>query len=74
MFFGGLTMPFQSQRAVLEFTHEARILLQTISRSRSEPLHRVERAKMMLSYASGETISSIARSLQTNRPKVERCY
>ncbi len=73
MFFGGLTMPFQSQRAVLEFTHEARTLLQTISRSRSEPLHRVERAKMMLSYASGETISSIARALQTNRPKVERC-
>ena len=32
MFFGGLTMPFQSQRAVLEFTHEARTLLQTISR------------------------------------------
>jgi transposase len=28
---------------------------------------------MMLSYATGETISAIARSLQTNRPKVERC-
>ncbi len=28
---------------------------------------------MMLAYANGETVSSIARRLRTNRPKVERC-
>lgn len=28
---------------------------------------------MLLAYASGATIGSIARSLGTNRPKVERC-
>lgn len=66
-------MPFQSQRALLAFDEDTRAILDTISRSRSEPLHRVERAKMMLAYADGETISAIARSLHTNRPKVQRC-
>lgn len=66
-------MPFQSHRAALELSDEVRVTLESISRSRSEPAHRVERAKMMLSYAAGATISSIARALHTNRPKVERC-
>ena len=66
-------MPFQSRRARLSLNDETRAALESISRSRSEPAHRVERAKMMLSYAAGSTISSIARSLHTNRPKVERC-
>jgi len=66
-------MPFQSQRATLDLSDDTRATLELISRSRSEPVHRVERAKMMLSYAAGSTISSIARSLNTHRPKVERC-
>lgn len=66
-------MPFQSQRAALELSDETRARLESISRSRSEAVHRVERAQMMLSYADGSTLSSIARSLHTNRPKVERC-
>jgi len=32
----------------------------------------VERAKMLLAYADGQTISAIARKVGTNRPKVER--
>lgn len=66
-------MPFQSQRAALDLSDETRAQLESISRSRSEAAHRVERARMMLSYAAGSTISSIARALNTNRPKVERC-
>lgn len=66
-------MPFQSQRATLELSDEARATLESISRSRSEAVHQVERAKIMLRYAAGATISSIARALHTNRPKVERC-
>lgn len=66
-------MPFQNRRAALELSDETQAALEAISRSRSEPLHRVERAKIMLDYASGVTISAIARALDTNRPKIERC-
>jgi transposase len=48
-------------------------LLAQISRSRTEPRQRVERAQMLLQYARGETVSAIARLLRTNRPRVERC-
>ena len=33
----------------------------------------IERAKMILEYSKGVTISAIARQLSTNRPKAERC-
>ena len=66
-------MPFQRQRPRLVLTQDNRTVLETLSRSRSEPAHRVERAKMLLGYAEGATISSIARELSTHRPKVERC-
>ena len=66
-------MPFTSQKAKLELSEDEAELLSRISRSRTEPFHRVERARMLLAYAEGETISAIARELDTNRPKVERC-
>ena len=66
-------MPFQSRRAPLELAADIRATLETISRSRSEPVHRVTRATMLLAYASGATISSIARSLGADRQKVGRC-
>ena len=47
--------------------------LERIVRSRSEAVQRVERAKILLRYAGGGTVSGIARELETNRPKVERC-
>jgi transposase len=47
--------------------------LAEISRSRTEPRQRVERAGMLLKYAHGETVSAIARNMRTNRPRVERC-
>jgi len=47
--------------------------LEQISRARTEPNHRVERARMMLAYAAGESVSAVARALGTNRPRVERC-
>ena len=65
-------MPFRSQKAPLVLTPEMRNRLTAFSNSRSEPAHRVERAKVLLAYAAGDSISTIARRLQTNRPKVER--
>jgi len=66
-------MPFQSRRAPLKLDGGTRVKLEQISRSRTEPHHRVQRASMMLEYASGESVSGIARALTTNRPRVERC-
>jgi transposase/plasmid stabilization system protein ParE len=47
--------------------------LTALSNARTEPAGRVQRAQMLLGYAANESISSIARRLRTNRPKVERC-
>jgi len=66
-------MPFKSQRAPLMLNEETKAALEQIGRSRTEPNHRVERARMLLAYAAGESVSAVARALGTNRPRVERC-
>jgi len=66
-------MPFQSRRAPLVLTEETRRQLDLIGRSRTEPRHRVDRARMLLKYAAGESVSAVARALGTNRPRIERC-
>jgi transposase len=65
-------MPFVSQRPKLKLTEEDRTWLQRLSQSRSEAAGRVQRAKILLRYHSGETVSAIAAALRTNRPRVER--
>ena len=66
-------MPFQKRRADLRLSPDHRAQLEAIRQSRSEPLPRVERARILLLYAQGTSVSAIARVLQTNRPKIERC-
>src|SRR6266704_3506307 len=48
-------------------------MLTALAQSRSEPAGRVHRASILLRYHAGHTVSEIARSLATNRPRVERC-
>ena len=66
-------MPFTSRRAPLNLSPEVTAKLETIRGARTAPAQRVERARILLAYASGATVSAIARALRTNRPKVERC-
>lgn len=66
-------MPFTSKKAKLVMTLELKNELSMLSRSRTEPAQRVERAGMLLAYEAGKSISSIALIFKTNRPKVERC-
>ena len=61
------------KRAILLLDKDIRDRLAKVANSRTEPASSVERAQILLGYAGGESITSIARSLQTNRPKVERC-
>jgi transposase len=65
-------MPFKRQRAELVLDEETRADLRALTVSYTAPVAHVERAKILLSYAGGESVSSIARRLETNRPKVER--
>jgi len=66
-------MPFRSQRAKLVLSVDIQQRLTTLASSRTEPAQRVQRARILLAYALGETISAIARQLRTHRPKIERC-
>ncbi len=66
-------MPFVSKKAKLTMSPDVKNELATLSRSRTEPAQRVERAKVLLAYEAGKSISAIARMFKTNRPKVERC-
>ena len=66
-------MPFQRKRPELKIDKEVQYQLEQISKSRTESSVRIERAKMILEYSKGATVSEIARQLLTNRPKVERC-
>jgi transposase len=67
-------MPFQRKRPSLALTERVRRKLEAVSgATRTEAQGRIERANILLGYADGETVSALARRLQTNRPKVERC-
>jgi len=64
-------MPFQSTRSKLVLSEDDLKKLGVISKSRTEPKGRVERAKFILEYYNGATISEIARNHKTNRTKIE---
>ncbi len=66
-------MPFVSHRAALKLRPGEMQMLTALSQSRTEPAGSVQRASILLRYHATETISEIARSLGTNRPRVERC-
>jgi len=65
-------MPFVNKRPALEMTEDELRQLNIISKSRTQPKRAVERAKILLGFYEGTSISQIARELGTNRPKVER--
>ena len=66
-------MPSERRRPQLTLTGEVVDKLQQISKSRSESAGRVERAKMILAYSRGDSISGIARRHSTGRAKIQRC-
>lgn len=66
-------MPARSRRPALQLSDEVQEQLTALSRSRTAPASHVQRAQMLLAYATGATVAAIARGLRTNRPRVERC-
>jgi transposase len=65
-------MPFMSKRPALRLKKEELKYLNSILKSRTQPTRAVERAKILLEFHEGKSISQIARDLDTNRPKIER--
>jgi transposase len=66
-------MPFKSKRSPLELEKKDIEFLENLTTSRTEQYAKVKRARILLAYARGETISGIARKEHTDRPVVERC-
>jgi transposase len=67
-------VPFVSRRAQLRLLSNSEMeMLRRLLQSRSEPAGRVQRASILWRYQAGDTVSEIARTLGTNRPRVERC-
>ena len=64
-------MPFKRKRSPLVLRQEEIAFLEGIASSRTEPYSKVKRAKMLMAYARGESISKIARKEQIDRPVVE---
>jgi len=65
-------MPFQSRKAKLNLSDEVKEKLETIGRSRTQPWRMAERARILLAYAEGRSVSTIAEQLHLTRPKVNR--
>jgi transposase len=66
-------MPRTSQRAKLILTVEQREQLTGVSRSRTAAVREVERAKILLKYADGDSISNIQSALDVSRPTIYKC-
>lgn len=66
-------MPFQRKRSSIELNEKDFAFLEKLSTLRTESYSKVKRARILIAYARGESISAIARNEQTNRPVVERC-
>ena len=62
------------RRAVeLAMTEEEISKLTSVSRSRTEPASRVERARMLLAYRGNPSFLAVARSLGAHHQTVQRC-
>jgi transposase len=62
-----------SARAALVLTQEQRAMLKDLAGSRTEAAREVERAKVLLGYAEGATITELQRRLGVSRPMIYKC-
>lgn len=60
-------------RPKIQWSHDEREMLKQLANSRTEPHAKVVRAKILLGYADGVSVSDLARQLRLSRPTVERC-
>jgi transposase len=66
-------MARKSKRAALVLSAEQRAALKDLSASRTAPTREVERAKVLLGYADGISITELQRQLGFSPPMIYRC-
>ena len=66
-------MARKSKRAVLVLTPDQTVALKELAASRTAPAREVERAKVLLGYAGGTSITELQRQLGFSRPMIYRC-
>jgi transposase len=66
-------MPFSRQRLPLKLSVDHKKTLEILQASRTESFSRVLRAKILIAYASEQSVNRIAKRLHISRPRVERC-
>lgn len=71
--FMGVIMARKTKRATLVLTTEHRAMLTELAGSRTAPIREVERAKILLGYADGATISELMRRIGVGRPMIYKC-
>ena len=66
-------MARKSGRAALMLEPDQREMLEGLAASRTSPVREVERAKVLLGYAAGTSITQLQRQLGLSRPMIYRC-
>jgi len=66
-------MARKSGRAALVLTQAQAAMLKELSGSRTAPSREVERAKVLLGYAGGTSITELQRQLGVGRPMIYKC-
>ncbi|HUW53253.1 MAG TPA: IS630 family transposase [Rhodanobacter sp.] len=66
-------MARKSGRAALVLTQAQTVTLKELAGSRTAPRREVERAKVLLGYAGGRSITELQRQLRVGRPMIYKC-
>lgn len=66
-------MAGKTKRAALILTDNQKAMLNELSRSRTAPMREVERAKVLIGYANGISISDLQRQIGVSRPMIYKC-
>lgn len=66
-------MSRKTQRAKLTLTDEQHQVLTTMAQSRTAAVREVERARILLKYTAGASISAIQTALDVTRPTIYKC-
>lgn len=66
-------MSRQTKRAALVLGTEHRAMLRDLAGSRTAPQREVERAKILLAYADGQSPTQIQRAVGVSRPTIYKC-
>jgi transposase len=66
-------MAGKTRRATLVLTEEQSTMLRGLAGSRTAPLREVQRARVLLGYAEGTSITALQRQVGLSRPAIYKC-